>query len=156
MRHPEHGQPHRPALGDGRAVDAVSGCVMLIEAEFFDRVGTLDESYLFGFEDIDFCLRARDAGVDVLVASAGVAYHEGGQSIGAVSVERFYYAARNHLRLARSASGGGDGATRFWRPANVAVLNVTHAMRSRGGSMFARLGAVARGTRDHWRGKYGH
>lgn len=156
MRHPEHGRRHRPAHDDGRPVDAVSGCVMLIEADVFDRIGTLDEAYFFGFEDIDFCLRARDAGIDVLVASGAVAYHEGGQSIGAASVDRFYYAARNHLRLARSSGAGAGGAARFWRPGHVALLNVAHAMRSRGGSMAARLGAVARGARDYWRGKYGH
>lgn len=155
MRHPEHGRPHRPSHDDGRPVDAVSGCVMLIEAAVFDRIGGLDEPYFFGFEDIDFCLRARAAGIGVLVASGATAYHEGGQSLGALSADRFYYAARNHLRLARSAGASGGAAARFWRPGHVVLLNVAHAARARGGTVFGRVAAVSRGVSDHWRGRYG-
>jgi GT2 family glycosyltransferase len=43
-------------------VDAVSGCLMLVKREVFETIGLLDERYFFGFEDLDFCLRAKDAG----------------------------------------------------------------------------------------------
>ena len=35
---------------------------MLIRRHVFEEAGLLDESYFFGYEDIEFCLRARNAG----------------------------------------------------------------------------------------------
>src|SRR6185436_10315184 len=63
MRHHAAGRRFA-ALGTDplRVVDAVSACVMLVRREVFEAVGLLDEAYFFSFEDIDFCLRARNAG----------------------------------------------------------------------------------------------
>jgi len=41
------------------------GGAMLIHESVFDRIGLLDEKYFLYFEDADFCLRARKAGVPV-------------------------------------------------------------------------------------------
>src|SRR5262249_39336965 len=42
-------------------VAAVSGCCLLARREVWDQIGPLDEE-MFGFgEDVDWCLRARDA-----------------------------------------------------------------------------------------------
>ena len=46
-------------------VAAVSGCCLLARREVWDRIGPLDEE-VFGFgEDIDWCVRAKDAGFEV-------------------------------------------------------------------------------------------
>ena len=88
----------REDRSDAVASTAVSGCVMLVHRDVFDRIGLLPEEYFFSFEDIAFCQRARAAGFDVGLARDATAYHEGGATMGA-SPERLYYAARNHLRL---------------------------------------------------------
>ena len=41
---------------------AVTGACMLVRGALWDELGGLDESYPFGLEDIDFCLRAGRAG----------------------------------------------------------------------------------------------
>jgi hypothetical protein len=41
------------------------------------------------------------------------------------------------------------------RIASIVMLNVAHAVRTSGGSLPARLGAVARGTRDYFAGRFG-
>lgn len=41
---------------------AVTGACMLVKKEVWSNLGGLDETYHFGGEDIDFCLRARLAG----------------------------------------------------------------------------------------------
>ena len=89
--------------GPARAADVVSGCVMLIRKPVFEQIGVFDERYFYSFEDIEFCLRARRAGLASLLVPSALAYHEGHRSIGPASASRLYYAARNHLLLAQSA-----------------------------------------------------
>ena len=133
-----------------RVVDAASGAVMLIAMSTIDRAGLFDESYFFSFEEIEFCLRARRAGMTTIVTRDAVAFHAGGRSIGAESPRRLYFAARNHLKL---ATADGAGLRAAPRAALVIGYNLAHAVRAPGGSLGQRLGAVAAGVRDFWRGK---
>ena len=43
-------------------VDVVSGAAMLIRRQVIDQIGLLDERFFMYAEDIDFCLRAKQAG----------------------------------------------------------------------------------------------
>ena len=138
-----------------RGVDAVSGCLMLVAREVFDAIGPFDEQYFFGFEDLDFCLRAREQGFSTLVVGGAVAYHEGGRTIGRASSRRFYFAARNHLLVAsRRGRQEGSGA-RACRLVWVVALSLAHAVTAKTGFLPGRLFATARGVRDHLSGRYG-
>ncbi|MEQ1897754.1 MAG: glycosyltransferase [Vicinamibacterales bacterium] len=155
MRHRDFGASvtdHARTSGE-RA--AVSGCLMLITRDVFDRIGLLDERYFFSFEEIDFCLRARKAGFPTQIVAGAVAYHEGGRAIGVTSPRRLYFAARNHLLMASAIGATDDAVTRACRTMHIAALCMAHAARSSGGSLLARLVATARGIRDHARGRYG-
>lgn len=140
---------HRMQRDDDADVDAVSGCVMLIRKEVFERIGLLDERFFFSFEEIDFCLRARAAGFPTRLAADAVAYHEGGKSIGPHSARRLYFAARNHLALASQHANGDGPMKRGGRSLFIAMLNLAHAVKAPGGSLGARLGATLRGIRDY-------
>jgi GT2 family glycosyltransferase len=143
-----------PLVDDGPR-DAVSGCAMLISREVFEQIGLFDERFFFSFEEIDFCLRARQAGFETrLVASASV-YHAGSRAIGPESTRRFYFAARNHLLLASLMASGQPLWTRGRIATWVAALNIAHAMTARGGSLAGRLAATSRGMRDHLSSRYG-
>jgi GT2 family glycosyltransferase len=152
---------HRGVAGGGEAsmgdaeVAAVSGCLMLVAREVFERVGFFDERYFFGFEDIDFCLRARAAGFRTRVAAGAVAYHQGGAAMGAASPRRFYFAARNHLMLARAHADGSGPIAAAVRTAFVIGLNLAYAVRAPGGSVRVRLGASLEGIGDYLRGRDG-
>ena len=139
--------------GGVHAVDAVSGCVMLIRREVFERIGLFDEDYFFFFEDVDVCLRARDAGFEVIRANGAVAYHEGGRSIGRRSPDRVYFATRNHLRLARRAGQGPPPA--YVRAGLVVALNAAYVLLTGETPKLRGLGAVARGAWHHVRRRYG-
>lgn len=52
---------HLAPRGD-REYQAVTGACMLVKREVWEELSGLDESYPFGLEDIDFCLRARQRG----------------------------------------------------------------------------------------------
>jgi hypothetical protein len=137
------------------AVEAVTGCAMLVDRRVFERVGLFHEEYFFGFEDLDLCLAARRAGLMTLLTHGAVAYHEGSRSIGAASPDRFYYAARNHQLAARRAARGARRRGRVGRAVWIAALNLAHAIRPGGGSVGTRLAAVVRGTRDYAVGRFG-
>jgi GT2 family glycosyltransferase len=135
-------------------VDAIAGCLMLIRCEVFAAIGLLDEAFFFGFEDLEYCLRARAAGFRTVVAGAAVARHHGGLTIGP-SPRRLYFAARNHLLLNRRVSRDEAAAVRVARAASILALNGVHALTADGGSVRSRLAAVARGAVDYMAGRFG-
>lgn len=158
-RAPGHARSEGPAASAAgpipREVDAVSGCLMLITRDVFDTIGWLDERYFFGFEDLDFCLRARDAGFSSIVVSHAVACHEEGRTIGRHSARRFYFAARNHLLVSSRRCEREGRAAWACRLCWVVVLNLTHAVTASSGAFLPRLGATLRGVRDYSRGRFG-
>jgi GT2 family glycosyltransferase/glycosyltransferase involved in cell wall biosynthesis len=155
MRHLQTNETYDRALPPPtRIVAAVDGCAMLIRAEVFERIGLLREDYFFYFEEVDFCLRAREQGFESIVVGDAVAYHEGARSIGADSPLRLYYAARNH-QLAAKRFGNGGPLRGFLRVGSIAGLNVAYALTSGRVAPGSSLRAVARGTLDHFRGRYG-
>jgi GT2 family glycosyltransferase len=54
---------------------AATGACMYIRREALERIGGFDEVYPMGFEDVDFCLRCWQAGLDVVYAPASRLYH---------------------------------------------------------------------------------
>ncbi len=140
---------------DDRVVDAVSGCVMLVNRAVFDAIGLFDPEYFFSFEDIDFCLRAHAAGFATMMSGSAVAYHEGSLSIGSRSPRRLYFAARGHLRLARRLNPAAGPLAAWPRAVSIVALNLAHAIVSPGGTPVARVAAVVRGTRDYVAGRFG-
>ena len=142
-------------LPAGSAVDGVSGCLMLVKREVFEVAGLLHEDYFFSFEDLDFCLKARRSGFATVLAGSATVYHEGSRSIGADTPRRLYFAARNHLLLARRVEPPAGLLAFLGRASWIVLLNLAHAARSNGGSLSARLGAVAQGARDYAAGRFG-
>lgn len=61
-------------------VDACGGFGMLVRSDTLEALGGFDERFWpYGWEDVDFCLRARAQGRRVLYAPQAVVYHEGGK-----------------------------------------------------------------------------
>lgn len=76
-------------------VPAVTGALMCVETKLFRTLGGFDESYWNGYEDIDLCLRARDAGARVWYAADATAVHHESMS----GPERWSGVRENVLRL---------------------------------------------------------
>lgn len=76
---------HRHLAGDapgyaGRAVlaqelSAVTGACLLVRRRVLERLGGLDEDYPSAFNDVDLCLRVREAGFSVVFAPEAVLHH---------------------------------------------------------------------------------
>jgi len=61
--------------------EAISGALMLMTREMFERLGGFDEKYFLHCEDLDLCRRVRDIGYQVLLAgNVRVAHGRGSSS----------------------------------------------------------------------------
>ena len=56
-------------------LSAVTGACMLVRRRALERVGGLDEDYPSAFNDVDLCLRLREAGYSVVFAPEAVLHH---------------------------------------------------------------------------------
>lgn len=130
-------------------VQALSGAAWMLSAVALERVGELDESYFHSFEDVDWCVRARRAGLRLAVVLGARARHEGSATLGPGSSDRFYYASRSHLRAAARLAPRGALASAV-RSAAIVGLNLLHA-----GLRGASPAAVLEGARDFRRGRSG-
>lgn len=66
------------------AVDQVMGAAFLVRRSAFERLGLLDERFFIWFEEVDYCKRAKDAGLQVWYAPVATVVHHGGESFGQV------------------------------------------------------------------------
>lgn len=80
-----------------REVDAVSGCCLLLRKKVYDNIGGLDEDYLFFYDDIDFCKRAKNNNWKVVFFPKNTIYHFGG---GSFTTDRYipvYFGRRSKI-----------------------------------------------------------
>lgn len=55
--------------------DAVTAACMLVKRKIFEKLGGFDERFVNGYEDVDFCLRVKDAGYRIVYTPRSVVYH---------------------------------------------------------------------------------
>ncbi|WP_440243498.1 glycosyltransferase family 2 protein [Dokdonella sp.] len=120
----------------GRApfrVGAVSGVSMLLPLALIARHGWLDASWFMYCEEIDYCLRLREAGVACWLVPGARAWHarRGSQHgrPGVADVMR-YYGARNEIRLARRHAGATVAAIIATKKFARALATLPRAPRS--------------------------
>lgn len=71
-------QQNEPLPAGPVPVEAVSGAFMVARAEALPKVGLMDEGYFLHCEDLDWCVRFRDAGYEVLFVPGAVMTHDKG------------------------------------------------------------------------------
>jgi len=84
-----------------RRVDHVIGAFYLVRRDLFERLGGFDERYFVYLEDLDFSLRAREAGWHSYFLASARAFHRGGGTSDQVRAERLLYLLRSRLQYAR-------------------------------------------------------
>lgn len=61
-------------------IDFVNGALMLFDKSVIEKIGFWDESYFLYFEDADFCVRAKKAGIKLYYEPSIIAWHKVSQS----------------------------------------------------------------------------
>ncbi len=59
-----------------KEVDWAIGACQIIRRRLFDKLGPLDEKYFFGYEDTDFCYRAKQVGYSTVFWPDSIVYHD--------------------------------------------------------------------------------
>lgn len=88
---------HSPVGLDNLKTYAIGGA-MLVQKSVFNKIGFLDEKYFLYFEDADYTIRARKAGIPISVALDVMIYHNVSSStkkLGSPMLLRYHY--RNAL-----------------------------------------------------------
>jgi GT2 family glycosyltransferase len=63
-------------------VSCVTAACMLVRRDAFSKVGGFDEAFAIAFNDVDLCLRLREAGWRIVLAPGAQLYHKESASIG--------------------------------------------------------------------------
>lgn len=74
---------------DEHEVPYLIGLCLLIPRKVLDKVGLLDEKFFFGYEDIDWSIRATDKGYTLIIAQDVFVRHFGGVSVNKEAYEKF-------------------------------------------------------------------
>lgn len=90
-------------------VEQPAAACLLVRRDAFDRLGGFDERYFPAwFEDVDFCARARVAGLRVVFEPRAAFPHEGGVSVSALGRGRFVRIFHGNMaRYVRQHLGAG-------------------------------------------------
>ncbi|OGK23432.1 hypothetical protein A3A46_03225 [Candidatus Roizmanbacteria bacterium RIFCSPLOWO2_01_FULL_37_13] len=73
----DHGQ-----FDSFKEIEFVNGALMVYDKSVIDKVGFWNESYFLYFEDADFCVRAKRAGVKIYYDPKTIIWHKNAQSTG--------------------------------------------------------------------------
>lgn len=92
-------RPDGPRYSEVVPTDRAVGALLAASRELIERIGPLDEDLFAYVEDVDWCVRARQAGFEVLLAPDATARHRVSASTGgeAASTHALYYGARNTI-----------------------------------------------------------
>lgn len=142
----------QPANGPVQLVECVPGTVILVHAQVFREVGLLDESYFYGSEVVDLCLRAREQGYLSAVETRSRAYHDLDRSSRFRETLYPYYIIRNRFLLIRKFHQRWKFLLySFWTVYSIALLAKEQL---RGKHLTAR--AIRIGLLDGLRGRFGN
>ncbi|MBP7936273.1 MAG: glycosyltransferase family 2 protein [Phycisphaerae bacterium] len=127
-----------------RAVDAVTGCFLLIRREVWDHLDGFDPSFFMYGEDTDLCLRAGRLGSTCLICPDAAIVHYGGASekVRADKMARLFRAKAQLIR-------------RHWSPSlipfGVAMLDLWALTRTAAFGLVSRLKPEYRQAFKTWR-----
>lgn len=93
------GRPDSELWSQPREIHLSPFTAAIFRKELFDRVGLLDERFESYLEDVDFGIRAANAGFTGIYAPNAVAYHQGSATLGRWHSDTVRKIARNQLLL---------------------------------------------------------
>lgn len=146
----EHNQGQFPAVAE---VDYLSGCALLVSRRFVQKVGLLDDRFFMYHEDVDWGVRARAAGFQVVVVRQARVWHPDTRRRDECSADVTYYMSRNELFFLKKHHAGYLVWARALAGYGRTLLS--WSVRPRWRDKRAQRDALARALRDFGRGRFG-
>ena len=140
---------YRPHTRKGYAI----GAAMLVHRDVFTGAGLLDERYFLYFEDADYTMKVREAGLPVAFIDSPVVTHAVSattRTLGAPLLLRYH--TRNALLFNRSH---GPWWVRAALPFWAGFILLKQGLKAVVPSRRPAATAIAAGIMDHYRGHYG-
>lgn len=81
--------------------DFITGCAFCIKREVVERIGYLDNNFFIYCEDLDYCIRAINAGFKILYVPTSIVWHKISRTSKGKSFFYYYLTNRNILYLYR-------------------------------------------------------
>lgn len=136
-----------------RAVDWISGCAICVRAEVIRAVGMLDERFFYYWEETEWCLRAGEAGWQIMLAPNARLWHKGVQRNYNPGPSVAYYNTRNRLLTLDKH----HAPLRAWLVAYAEILRTlaSYSVRPRWRARRASRDAIWAGLVDYHRGHFG-
>lgn len=139
----------RGGAGEFCFVDYITGCCLLIKREVVEKIGLLSEDYFLYYEDADWCLRAKKAGYERVLAREGKIYHKQSASTGEFSYPYIYYHSRNGLLC------GWKNGPKFFVLIQSVWIFFKQIIKLLFGYRRSWARPVLKGVVDFWKGKRG-
>lgn len=95
----ENGKIDKDGHMENIEVDFISGCSLLLKKSILETIGPLEEKFFAYWEDVEYCIRAKQIGVKSLIVPKAKVWHEVSTSIGEDSALKAYYKTRNYLLI---------------------------------------------------------
>ena len=84
-----------------KQITFATGACMLVKRGVFEKIGYFDEKYFLYLEDMDFCVRAKNAGFKIIFEPSAVVWHKNASSSGGSGSKlQDYFFTRNRLLFA--------------------------------------------------------
>jgi len=124
-----------------REVEQVIGAFFFVRRELFEALGGFDERFFVYFEEVDFTLRARQAGWRTVYVADAQAFHAGRGTTERIKALRLFYFLRSRLQYV---------SRHFAWPGTVAVLLATLLLEPVSRSALALRRGSWRGLQETW------
>ena len=149
-----YGRQDGPRFGEVIPVQRAVGALMAVSRPAVEAVGLMDEQLFAYVEDVEWSLRVRAAGYEVLFVPGARAWHRvsasgGGESI---STHPLYYGARNTIVVCERHAPLGRGGTLVRRLTVAATFGLRAATLP---NRREALRSVREGVRDAREGRLG-
>jgi GT2 family glycosyltransferase len=149
-----YGREDAPRYERVVATDRAVGALLAISREAIDAAGLLDDELFAYVEDVDWALRVRDAGFEIVFAPQARAWHSVSASTGGekASTHTLYYGVRNTVTVLERRRPLGVAGTSLRRVSILATFSLHALTRA---DRRAALRAVRSGFSDARAGRLG-
>ncbi len=97
--HRHYRRPKERAPHSVQPLGRATACALLITRSCFECIGGFDAALFIYFVDVEYSLRARDAGFAILLVPQAVVYHHVAAAMGVKSPDTIYYFVRNGITV---------------------------------------------------------
>jgi len=149
--HSWEGRPIDSARGPRRSTVYAPCCGLLVQRVVFETIGLLDTHFFIYYEDLDFCLRARQAKLQLYSVPEARLWHKVSASAGDGSPLQKYHLARSSVRFYQKHTLAILRPIIFGYRLGSAIRTTLRALQHRRSEVAK---AYWRGLRDGWRATF--